>query len=243
MKIKKIAIAAIVASSLFGNAAHAALMTTSVQSQQYVGKAGNKSGSFGVSPFSFAKFDASLGSLLGVFAKLTFNISGGLISADNLTNKVTSGTGELGASASVSSSVPFVSSSFVPMFSGFELSQLASFTLAADPLLTIGGSGPDVFTMHGGAYSMDSGWQMLATMFQTPLIGTGNFVVNFDTNSDVIINAVGARGSFEAVDADLKMELYYQYEGAAPAPVDARYGMVGLLALAGLMTRRRSLKK
>lgn len=241
--MKKFTTVAMLIAGVFAGSANAALMTTSVQTQTYSGPAGNTSGISGVQPFTFAKFDPSLGTLIRVVSQLTFEISGGLLSVDNITNKVVSGNGSLGASVEVTGPTFFISDAFQPMFSGFDLSQMASFTLAADPTLSVGGSGPDVANLFGGTFSMSSGWLNVASFLHSSFMGSGNFDVNFDTNSDISLNVVGARGTFEAVNTNLTMNFFYEYESATPpAPVSVGYGL-GSLVLAGLVASRRRKQK
>lgn len=229
---------------VMSTSAQAALMSTTTQNQTYTGVAGNASNSPGLQPFVFEKFDTTLGTLLRVVARLSLTISGGLISADNMTNQVASGTGMLGAQASVSGPVPFINDQYAPMFSGFELAQYADFTLAADPTMSFGGNGPDVGTLYGGTYNKTSGWQSVASLFNYAFVGAGDLLIDFDTNSDISIDVVGARGSFEAVNAVVSLDLFYEYETidvTPPSAVNAGYGMAGLaFLLLGFRSRRKS---
>lgn len=241
--LKKSLLAMVAVLGMTSVQSHAALLTTPLQTQSYSGAAGNASGTAGVLPFLFNKFDSALGTLRRVVMRATFNISGGLISADNMTNQVATGTGYLGASVDFSSSALLINSSYRPMFSGFELTQFGNFTLAPDPTMSVGGNGTDVGTIYGGNYSMNSGWQVLAELFQDDFIGTvgQHLAVDFDTNSEVGVNVVGARGSFESVNTTVSMELFYEYETVdGPAPVSAPMGFAALgLGLIGFAARRK----
>lgn len=245
--LKKTTFALVAALGLMSAQSHAALMTTSVQTQTYTGPSGSASGFLGLSPFVFNKFDSALGTLSRVIMRASFTISGGLISADNMSNQQVSGNGFLGASAAISEpGIIFVDDTFNPMFEGLELTQFTNFTLAADPTMGIGGTGPDVVTFNGSTLSTTSGWKNLASFFQSPFVGTSGqtLSIGFDTNSEVAVNVVGARGSFENVENTITLDMYYEYNTVdvtpPPTPVSAPLGFAALgLGLIGFAARRK----
>lgn len=197
---------------LFVAAFSQAEIVTATQTQVFSGNAGSASTGAGNSPFVFNKFDASLGTLLKVYLRHDFAISGGQIGADNVTNQVVSGTAELGATGTldISSLTPYLS------LSPFTLSQYAEFTLAADQAQTVGGNGPDTFSMNGSYQYDESGWIELNNPFLTDaFLGDSDdtFAVNYRTYSitDLVADG-GIQRLFMPVTTFLNMQVYYVYE-------------------------------
>lgn len=224
-------------------------LTTPTQSAYFSGTAGNTSLQEGLDPFTFDKFDSSLGTLTGVFVRYDFTIDNGLIGADNMTNEEVSGTGELGGSLTLTSELGFVNSTYNPVFEKMDLLQTAAFTLAADPTQSVGGNGPDVATLYGVQMYSDSGWVSLGSGTFNPFVGTAGdtFDVDFDTDSSVVVNVPGAQGFFQAVDTSISMELYYTYEApavneppASAVSVPAGLAAAGMFLMGAGALRRRS---
>lgn len=225
--------------------ASAELLTTEVITNTFTGTAGNASTQNGIEPFTFAKFDPSLGTLTNVFFKSTFIIDNGLIGADNMTNKAVSGTGHLGGQLGyLNATVAMTGGDFQPLFGTQELLQNTTFNLEADPTLSTGGNGPDTATMTGGYMSDATDWLAVHNLVLDQYVSDGgdtSFTVDFDTNSSVMVDVAGAQGTFQAVDATVKLELYYQYESFPEindVPAPAGLALAGL-ALMGFGAARR----
>lgn len=193
-----------------------ATYVTATQTQQFQGIAGKDSGADGVLPFSFLKFDSSLGNLTGVFFRSVINVSGGLIGADNTTNEQVDGSGYIGASVQIGDAtndgVSTLDNSFKPIFGPQEFVTNASFTLHGDPELSVGGNGSDVFVMNGSSHFYDSGFLSVSSMFFNQYLGSDYFNIGFDTTSEVSVSALGAQNTFKTANVELGLELYYQYE-------------------------------
>jgi hypothetical protein len=243
LTVKKIAILGALA---FASLSVQADLVTATQTQQFAGTGGSDSTAPGFNPFTYDKFDSSLGTLTGVFVSYNFSIDGGLIGADNLTNEVVSGTGELGASLLLQSSLPFVDGAFNTIFTKVDLSQYAAFTLAADPLATVGGTGPDVATLSGDAFNFNSGLFSLSAFVFNSFVGNAGdtYTVDYDTGSTTLVNVPGAQGFFQSVDAAAELSIYYSYVEPVPEPpvadvsVPLGAGFAGLVML-GLAGFRR----
>lgn len=243
---KKLTIATLLSIAFMGSA-QAALMETDVQKFTFSGPSGVTSTEPGVTPFIFNKFDETLGVLNNVFFRAFFQISGGLIGADNMSNDVVTGNGELGARLSLASSIPLLTPSFSPIFNPIELSQLAVFTLAADPTLSVGGSGPDVATLNGATISENLGWTPSASFLLGNFIGSGQtFRVDYRADSLINVSVPGAQGFFQVPDVYIEVEMYYQYTApevtTPPQDVSAPFGLAFAgLALMGIgLSRRKS---
>lgn len=211
----------IAASLLFAGNATAAIDVTNTQMKEFGGAAGNTTSEVGVDPFIFNKFDETLGTLLNVFFKASFQISGGLIGADNMTNSEVSGTGLLGAKLSLTGSEPLLNDSYTALFQPLSLVQSTTFNLAADPTLSTGGTGPDIQQFNGTTLDQQTNWLASNTNFLSYYTGSGQtFSIDFDTDSTVVINASGAQGFFQVPNVYLKVEMYYEYE-TAPLSVES----------------------
>jgi len=232
--------------------AHAALVTE-VQQNTFTGPAGNSSGAGGgAASFAFNYFDSALGTLTGVHIRYKVDVTGGYLRADNMTNQSINGNATLGAMVSLDISKV---SEFLNL-QNIELTQQASFVLAADPSMTTGGFGSDVFQMYGSNLTQTKGWlnytnNFLIDPFYDVNGSGGTFDVDFATYSLITLNAAGAQGVFEPASVKLTMELYYSYDAAVvepeptpeptpgPAPVPAPLaGMFGL-GLLGLGLAKR----
>jgi hypothetical protein len=193
-----------------------ATYVTSTQTQQFQGIAGKDSGNDGVLPFSFLKFDSSLGNLTGVFFRSVINVNGGLIGADNTTNEQVNGSGYIGASVQIGDTtndgVQLLDGSFKPIFGPQSFIKDANFTLYGDPTLSVGGNGSDVFVMNGTSHVYDSGFLSVSSVFFNQYLGSDYFNIGFDTTSEVSVSALGAQNTFKTANVDLGLELYYQYE-------------------------------
>jgi hypothetical protein len=222
-------------------------LVTPTQTETFTGVAGNDSTKEGVSPFVFDKFDESLGTLTGVFVQYSLDIANGLIGADNLTNEEVEGTGDLGGDVILSSDLAmFRDGTFTSIFEKLELLQSTTFTLAADPTLSVGGiEGEDVQSFEGSDFSANSGLISLNSDFLSQFAGAGEtFTVDFDSGSTTIVDVSGAQGFFQAVDMIVNMDVYYSYEEFAEPvesnDVPAPLGFAALgLALAGLGAKRK----
>jgi hypothetical protein len=236
--LKKVALLALpmMAMSMSANAS----LFTQEQVQTYSGVAGNTSAEAGLDPFSFAKFDASLGDLQNVFVQLTFTIDGGLIGADNMTNEEVTGSGYLGGASTLSSNdaqfFAWENGNLRSVFMKQELVQNATFTLAADPEMTTGGNGPDVATHYGSPYSTTESF-VLADFVNSDFVGAGeSILVDYDTDSLVQVEVAGAQGFFQAVDSVMEMRMYYEYTEHAQPEINSVSSPVALAALGlGLM--------
>jgi hypothetical protein len=222
-------------------------LITPTQTETFTGVAGNDSTKEGVNPFTFDKFDESLGTLTGVYVEYSLDIANGLIGADNLTNEEVQGTGDLGGDVILSSNIAmFRDGTFTSIFDKLELLQTTTFTLAADPTLSVGGTeGEDIQSFYGSDFSATSGLISLNSDFLSQFVGTGEtFDVDFDSGSTTIVDVSGAQGFFQAVDMIVSMDVYYTYEeleepaSATEVPVPFAFGALGL-AFAGLGFKRR----
>lgn len=243
--LKKIA-AFTLLSLISAGSAQAALMETEVQKFTFSGPSGVTSTEPGVNPFVFNKFDDTLGALNNVFFRAFFQISGGLIGADNMSNDVVTGSGELGARLSLTSSIPLLNPSFSPIFTPIEVSQLAQFTLAADPTLSVGGNGPDVATLYGATLSDSKGWTPSASFLLGNFIGQGQtFTIDYRADSLINVSVPGAQGFFQVPNVYIEVEMYYQYIAPTivtppPQDVNAPFGLaIAGLSLMGLGAARR----
>jgi hypothetical protein len=227
--------------------ASAELLTTAAQTQEFTGTAGNTSTEAGIDTFSFDKFDSSLGILSNVFMRTSFIIDNGFVTADNLTNQIVNGSSELGASAHfLNASEITVDASVQPILSMMELVQTATYTLAADPTMAIGGTGPDVVTVNGVLLDQTSGWKAINLAFiggYVEVDANDDFTVDFDSASLVVVDAPGAQGLFQAVDTTIRLEVFYEYNTFPPvtevsAPVGVAVLGLGLIGF-GAMRRRK----
>ena len=235
-------------------AASAEVFTTDVQNQTFTGIAGKASGVDGVSPFVFDKFDESLGTLTNVYFRSTVIIDGGLIGADNFTNEVVSGSGHIGASVTIgdltNDDVSLLDDEFKPLFSTVDRVRSANFELAADPTESLGGSGADTVVMAGDYHEVITGFSAIAQAFLSQFIGAGDtFSINFDSNSEVYVEADGAQNTFQTAVIDLGLELVYEYEVIEDSgddnisDVSAPFGVAALgLSLMGFGAARRRTK-
>jgi hypothetical protein len=228
-----------------------ASLITSVQHQQFEGSAGSSSGNTGISPFIFDGFDSSLGDLLNVWVSFSAYIDNGEIGADNLTNGVVDGTAILGATITFSPdpNTPFLTSSFTPVFQPIDITHNINFTLAADPTMSTGGAADNMFLFEGYRKDSLSPYQPLASFlnenFLDTMLPNGQFQVDFNTTSSVLIDASGVQGTFKTVDVGLAMNIYYEYELPAqevaevPEPSAIALLGIGLLGFAGLRKKIR----
>lgn len=217
---------------------------TPTQTETFAGPAGSNSVDVGVDPFTFQKFDSSLGTLTGIIVNYSFSIDNGLIGADNLSNAIVYGTGELGASLSFSSSLPFIDTGFATVFTQLDLGALADFTLAADPLMTTGGNGPDVAQLTGGYHEALSGPHSISPIVFNGFIGNAGdtYDVNFNVGSITLVSVPGAQGYFQTVDSFVSLDITYQYESNTPVTSDVNLPLsaaAGLLMLGFGAVRRR----
>lgn len=234
--------------SAFAFSAQAALVHDT-QTQTYAGTAGNTSAQAGVGPLMFNLFDLSKGVLQGVYLSYGVTISGGVSGADNQTNQVVNGTMELGGSAQFESTRRFFSNTFQSLFSPVSGSKVVNFSLAADPTLSVGGNGPDVFSMTGSTFTGGLAATQVNSLFHSDFTGLGQFAVDFRTFSILQINAPGSRGFFDAPNVNLSMSLTYVYEAPdvveppPPADVSSPFAPLSaglaLLGLAGLRRKRQ----
>lgn len=225
------------ATLLLSSVAHAEIINTPTQNQLFFGTAGNKSTEPGVDPFSFSKFDTSLGSLNDVFVRYSMTIDNGLLGADNLTNDAVVGTGTLGGSVLLKPEFGFLKDDFSPIFEKISLSQTETLNLAADPTMSLGGSGPDVDSFNGGFLEKNVGWLTVNKVLLSNFLASptnDSFTIDIDTSSVVKVDAGGSQGFFQAVDVGVNMDLYYSYDKAPEADV-SDVTSPGVLAAAGLV--------
>jgi hypothetical protein len=232
----------------FAATAQAALVQD-IQTKTYAGTAGNTSTQVGVGPLMFNLFDLSKGVLQGVYLSYGVTISGGVSGADNQTNQVVNGTMELGGSAQFESTRRFFSNTFQSLFTPVSGSKVVNFSLAADPTLSVGGSGPDVFSMTGSTFTGGLSQTQVNSLFHSDFTGLGQFAVDFRTFSILQINAPGSRGFFDAPSVNLSMSLTYVYDAPEvvipepPADVSGPFlPLAGGLVLlgAGALRRKRT---
>jgi hypothetical protein len=245
LTVKKITMASML---VFASIGAQAELVTATQTQQFAGTGGSDSTAPGFDPFTFDKFDSSLGTLTGVFVSYDFSIDGGLIGADNLTNEVVFGSGELGASLLLQSSLPFVDGALNTIFTKVDLSQFAGFTLAADPTASVGGSGPDIATLIGDSLSFNSGLFSLSAFVFNSFVGNSGdtYTVDYDTGSTTLVSVPGAQGFFQSVNAAAELSIYYSYEEPVPeppvgdvsVPLGAGFAGLAMLGLAGFRRRK-----
>lgn len=230
------------------SAVASAELTTNVQNQTFSGEGGADSSVAGVLPLEFEKFDETLGTLTGAYISYSLDVAGGVIGADNLTNTEANGTGSLGAEALLleeSGMNFFKEGTFDSVFEKLSRVENTTFTLAADPTMSVGGSGPDVQQFNGTTGTVDSGgFISLNKSLLDQFLGAGEtFTVDFDTTSVTTVSVTGAQGFFQPVNLIVGMDLYYTYEAApTPGPADAPapMGFAALgLALAGFGLRRK----
>ena len=226
-------------------------ITTSTQSQSFTGEGGADSSLENVSPLVFDMFDSSLGTLTGAFISYSMGVNGGLIGADNMTNDETSGTGSLGAEMilqEMSGMNFFKDGTYDSAFEKLTRVENTTFTLAADPTMSVGGSGDDIQQFNGTSGVVSSnGFIALNTNLLSQFMGSAGdtFTVDFDTTSVTSVSVAGAQGFFQPVTLDIAMNLYYTYEEVAEEPeasdAPAPIGFAALgLALAGFGIRRKT---
>jgi hypothetical protein len=244
-----------IAASMMTWGVQADILTTDPQSNNWMGTAGNTSLAAGIDPFAFYKFDSSLGNLTNVFVQYDLTINNGLLGADNLGNTPVTGIGVLGGKISLTSDVSFLTPDFQNVFSPLEVTQNFTFNLDADPTYSIGGTGQDIQSFTGNELFASSGFKTLNPFVFNQFMGGANdtFNVDFDTDSVVIIEMQNAQGFFQAVNTEINMSIYYEYDGVATPPdgpldVNGPVGILlttgGLLAFfAGLTYRNRKAQK
>lgn len=223
--------------------------TTDTQTQTFTGVAGKDSGVDDVSAFVFDAFDSSLGVLTGVYFRSVITVDGGVIGADNTTNEEVDGSGYIGASILIgdttNDTVGLLDSSFKSIFSLQEMIDYTTFSLAADPTLSVGGDGDDTFSMAGSLHEYDSGTLSVGSYFFDDYLDSNGetFSISFNTTSEVFVDALGAQNTFKTASMELSLELYYTYEDFAepeisepasdvPAPLGFALFGFGLLGLA-----------
>ena len=228
----------ILATALLASTAYADEQT-GVQSHNYSGSAGNNSASVSIDPFTFDYFDISLGTLTGVFVSYNIEISGGFIGADNQTNKEVQGTMRLGGGAFFDADMPFLDANFNDIFNTVSGEKQESFTLAADPTLSVGGNGPDTYVMNGDRFSGGVSNVQVNTALNNNFIDSGSFDIDFSSYSILEVNAPGARGFFESPDLNIEMSLYYTYQPDAviddPSDATTDVSSPATLGAAGLL--------
>jgi hypothetical protein len=236
-----------------------ASLITTTQTQEFSGTAGNDSDGSSVDHFMFEKFDNLLGTLDNVFIRYSLFIDSGFIGADNLTNVAVNGTGVLGAEVDVDSTdVNLLGPTFQPLFDTLEATQSAVFNLAADPSQSAGvgggtgstfidgnpntGNSDDRSIFNGGSIDTTSGFLNVSDFVFDGFIGNSGdtFEVTFNSTSIVTVDAAGTQGTFEAVDAIISMDLYYEYTAAVvppvvgvPEPAVFAFGLLMLCAVTG----------
>lgn len=224
-------------SLIMATSVSAEIVQETPQQSTFSGAAGNTSLEPGINAFTFQKFDDTLGTLLNVFFKTTFIVSGGLIGADNMTNDTTSGFGDLGAKVTLIGSEPLLNSNYASLFAPIELTQRANFNLAADPTLSTGGTGPDVATYYGQTLQEDIGpWRAVSKNFLANYTGANQtFSIDFDTDPTVLVSVPGAQGFFQVPNFYLSVEVSYEYEAyQTEAPTTTDVNSPGGAAMAGL---------
>ncbi|MEG3765034.1 choice-of-anchor E domain-containing protein [Alteromonas sp. 14N.309.X.WAT.G.H12] len=232
------------------SATASAELTTEVQHQEFSGEAGQDSSDADILPLEFEMFDESLGILTGVYISYTLDVSGGLIGADNLTDEDTSGTGSLGVEvlfSEMSGMNFFEEGTLDDVFTKLSRIETTTFSLEADPTMSVDGSGADVQQYDGTAGTVDSdGYIALNTDYLEQFIGTDEtFTVDFDTSSITSVDVTGAQGFFQPVNMILGVDLYYTYEevsvveetSSVPAPLS--FAALGLV-MTGLGARRKA---
>jgi hypothetical protein len=230
--------------------ANAGYIYTDTQTNSFSGTAGSTSERDGVEPFVFDYFDSTLGDLLNVYVSYDLLIDGGLVGADNLTNKEVSGSLTLGGAVLMSSALPFLTDSFANIFNKLELTQSDTFTVAADPTLSVGGNGPDTYRLLGEEISGTSGLLSLNTNLLNFFTGNSGdtYTVDFDTDSVIVVDAPSTRGFFQAVDTTIEMNIVYEYENdippannevSVPAPASAFLFGLGLAGLAATRKKKQ----
>lgn len=243
----KTRIALLLAASMIGFGAQAELQTT-VQTQSFVGSAGNTSTSEAIDPFTFDYFDTELGTLTGVYVSYDIAILGGFIGADNQTNSEVQGDMEIGGGAFLEAvNVPFMDDNYASLFQTVSGQRYETFTLDADPTLSVGGNGPDTFTINGYDYTGGIDFTAVNTAFLNNFQHDGSFDVNFRSYSVLNVDAPGARGFFDSPDMEISMSMYYTYEEPIPdVPAEANdvtsplaAGALGMLLMGAGAGRRR----
>ncbi len=243
--MKKLILASLLLSTL-SSTAFASAVLTPTQENSFSGTAGNTSFEAGISPFSFYKFDSTLGNLSNVFVWYNLTIDQGLLGADNLTNDAATGVGYLGGRITLSSDLAFIDNSYQSIFNSIETTQQFNFDLAADPSYSLGGNAPDVQSFVGSEFSTHSGVFALSPLIFSQFEGGASeqFDVDFRSYSVVDVQVENAQGFFQAVDATISMGLQYEYFNNAEvgSTVDVNtplFGGVGLLIAAALLSGKR----
>jgi hypothetical protein len=228
-----------IAASMITWGVQADILTTDPQSNNWMGTAGNTSLAAGIDPFAFYKFDSSLGNLTNVFVQYDLTINNGLLGADNLGNTPVTGIGVLGGKISLTSDVSFLTPDFQNVFSPLEVTQNFTFNLDADPTYSVGGTGQDIQSFTGNELFASSGFETLNPFVFDQFMGGPNdaFNVDFDTDSVVIIEMQNAQGFFQAVDTEINVSIYYEYDDTAtpPGPLDVNGPVSIILATGGLL--------
>lgn len=223
-------------------------LQTNVQTHSFSGSVGNTSTSPNIDPFAFDYFDDTLGTLTGAFVSYNVSILGGFIGADNQTNQEVNGTMRIGGGVFLESDLPFWDTSFNAIFDTASTELTESFTLAADPTLSIGGNGPDVYTLNGNNHIDGKGYTGVNANMLSNFIGAGTFDVDFRSYAILEVNAPGARGFFDSPDLNVSMSMYYTYEapvgtGGSGEPNDVAspfsVGALGMVMMALGAWRRR----
>lgn len=228
---------------VFAAASANAAYTTEAQTNTYSGAAGSKSTEEGVDPFSFSKFDSSLGVLTGVVFTYNFSVSDGYIGASNQSNQTAGGSAELGSHVSFD----FSDVSQYIMLAPITLSQSTSFYLQP------AGSeaGDDSFMLDGKSMNSSKDRTLTENFILSSFIGDDPFYIDFLTSSitEITTNGAGVQGLFESVDISLSMSLSYVYEeyedtGDEGSVEDVPAPLIGFagLAMFGLAGLRRKSK-
>jgi hypothetical protein len=234
--LKKSAYIFVLLTSLTSFSSMASMITTT-QTQAFSGTAGNESDGNSPDDFTFEKFNSLLGTLDNVFIKYSLATDNGFIGADNLTNVAVDGTGELGAKLdliSLENTLGFIlPGGFTNAFSTLDLTQTTLFNLAADPSQSTGlgggtgstpggipntGNSDDLSVFNGISIDTTSGFFNLNSIAIANFSGNSGdtFKIRFDTTSVVGVDVGSSVGTFQAVDVNISMDMYYEYT-AAPA--------------------------
>jgi hypothetical protein len=260
--LKKSAYIFVLLTSLTSFSSMASMITTT-QTQAFSGTAGNESDGNSPDDFTFEKFNSLLGTLDNVFIKYSLATDNGFIGADNLTNVAVDGTGELGAKLdliSLDNTLGFIlPGGFTNAFSTLDLTQTTLFNLAADPSQSTGlgggtgstpggipntGNSDDLSVFNGISIDTTSGFFNLNSAVITGFSGNlgDTFEIQFDTTSVVEVNVGSSLGTFQAVDANISMDLYYEYTAAPSLAVPEPSVFAICLLILCAVTGRKFLK-
>ncbi|MCB1738254.1 MAG: choice-of-anchor E domain-containing protein, partial [Gammaproteobacteria bacterium] len=163
-------------------AASAAILTTTVETESFSGIPSYTESSGGHTPLTFSKFDGSLGTLLNVYVRANIAVDGGNVYVDN-EGDAASGTVDWGASLAITSGdVALFHTGFTAF--GATATNTFGFTLGADDGDGAGvqSTGTDYGTAAGIAASDSDGYHAINSGFIASYIGTG---ATFDINYSV----------------------------------------------------------